>query len=116
MIAAENSKNDLKSDVNSRLKSDPITDIDFDIILQVPHLFAVSTSELSSSDGENPILNGLPRRQFYRSHMLTLRSCSVNVGRLNSEVVRSMWASLSWELLYLTNDDDERYSIQVNVD
>ena len=79
----------------------------------MPHLFAVSTSELSSSDGENPILNGLPRRQFYRSHMLTLRSCSVNVGRLNSEVVRSMWASLSWELLYLTNDDDERYSIQV---
>ena len=82
----------------------------------MPHLFSVSTSELSSSEGENPILNGLPRRQFYRSHMLTLRSCSVNVGRLNSEVVRSMWASLSWELLYLTNDDDERYSIQVNVD
>ena len=82
----------------------------------MPHLFSVSTSELSSSDGENPILNGLPRRQFYRSHMLTLRSCSVNVGRLNSEVVRSMWASLSWELLYLTNDDDERYSIQVNAD
>ena len=59
------------------------------------------------------MLNGPPsRRQFYRSHMLTLRPCMVNVGRLNSEVVRSMWASLSWELLYLTNDDDERYSIQ----
>ena len=29
MIVAENSKNELKSDVNSRLKSDPIIDIDF---------------------------------------------------------------------------------------
>ena len=59
------------------------------------------------------MLNGPPsRRQFYRSQMLTLRPCMVNIGRLNSEVVRSMWASLSWELLYLTNDDDERYSIQ----
>jgi hypothetical protein len=37
----------------------------------------------------------------------------VRVGRLNRELVRSLWASLSLELLYLTNDDDERYSIQV---
>ena len=79
----------------------------------MPHLFTISTSDTSSLNGENPMLNAPPRRQFYRSHMLTLRSCSVNIGRLNSEVVRSMWASLSWELLYLTNDDDERYSIQV---
>ena len=28
--------------------------------------------------------------------------------------MRGLWASLSFELLYLTNDDDERYSIQVN--
>jgi hypothetical protein len=39
----------------------------------------------------------------------------VRVGRLNRELVRSLWASLSLELLYLTNDDDERYSIQVNI-
>jgi hypothetical protein len=39
----------------------------------------------------------------------------VRVGRLNRELVRSLWASLSLELLYLTNDDDERYSIQVNM-
>ncbi len=37
------------------------------------------------------------------------------MGRLNRELVRSLWASLSLELLYLTNDDDERYSIQVNI-
>jgi hypothetical protein len=49
---------------------------------------------------------------LYRSHLLRRRDCTVNVGRLNAEVARSLWASLSWELLYLTNDDDERYSIQ----
>ena len=47
-----------------------------------------------------------------RSHMLTLRECSVSIGRLNAEVVKGLWASLSLELLYFTNDDDERYSIQ----
>jgi hypothetical protein len=44
--------------------------------------------------------------------MLTLRDCPVNIGRLNAEVVKGLWASLSLELLYFTNDDDERYSIQ----
>lgn len=29
------------------------------------------------------------------------------------QAVRGQWAALAWELLYLTNDDDERYSIQV---
>jgi hypothetical protein len=45
--------------------------------------------------------------------MLTLRECPVSIGRLNAEVVKGLWASLSLELLYFTNDDDERYSIQV---
>ena len=39
----------------------------------------------------------------------------MSVGRLESEVVRGLWSSLSLELLFLTNDDDERYSIQVLV-
>ena len=34
---------------------------------------------------------------------------------MNKEVVRSLWASLALELLYLTNDDEERYSIQVRM-
>ena len=37
-----------------------------------------------------------------------------NIGRLNPEVVRSLWASLNLELLYFTNDDEERYSIQAH--
>ncbi|XP_042223472.1 pecanex-like protein 4 isoform X2 [Homarus americanus] len=48
----------------------------------------------------------------YTSHLLTLGEAEIAVGRLGSETVRGLWASLVAELLYLTNDDDERYSIQ----
>ena len=54
-------------------------------------------------------------KPYFRSHLLTLRDCDVSVGRLNAEVVKGLWASLNFELLYLTNDDDERYSIQVRL-
>ena len=74
----------------------------------VPNLFTISSSDLIRDDH----LNNSRGRQLYRSQLLTLRPCAIQIGRLNSEVVRSLWASLSWELLYLTNDDDERYSIQ----
>ncbi|KAJ3223845.1 hypothetical protein HK099_000616 [Clydaea vesicula] len=36
------------------------------------------------------------------------------VGELNGEVIKSIWANLNFELLYLANDDDERYSIQAH--
>ena len=39
---------------------------------------------------------------------------SVYMSRINSEVVRAQWAGLSLELLYMTNDDDERFSIQAH--
>ncbi|XP_071534106.1 pecanex-like protein 4 [Panulirus ornatus] len=48
----------------------------------------------------------------HTSHLLTLGEAEIAVGRLGSETVRGLWASLVAELLYLTNDDDERYSIQ----
>ena len=51
--------------------------------------------------------------QQFRTRHLSLRECEVGLGKLNKEVVRSLWASLALELLYLTNDDEERYSIQV---
>ncbi|TPX38078.1 hypothetical protein SmJEL517_g00313 [Synchytrium microbalum] len=38
----------------------------------------------------------------------------VALGELNSEVVRGIWANLSFELLYMTNDDDERNSLQAH--
>jgi hypothetical protein len=33
---------------------------------------------------------------------------------MNRAVIEAIWSSLSLELLYLTNDDDERYSIQAH--
>ena len=36
------------------------------------------------------------------------------VGELSKYCVEGVWASLNTELLYLTSDDDERYSIQVS--
>ena len=81
----------------------------------VPNLFSMTSSELTNPTNQMS-LNQSSRisRQLFRSHLLTLRECSVDVGSLNSQVVRSLWASLNWELLYLTNDDDERYSIQAD--
>ena len=61
------------------------------------------------SDGLFPYL-----QNTYSSRTLTLQSMQVNIGRLNPEVVRGQWANLGLELLYLTNDDEERYSIQAH--
>lgn len=29
----------------------------------------------------------------------------------NEDIITGIWANLVWELYYVTNDDDERYSI-----
>lgn len=50
----------------------------------------------------------------YSSRLLTLQEEMVYIGRLNSEAVKGQWANLSLELLYFTNDDEERYSIQAH--
>jgi hypothetical protein len=50
----------------------------------------------------------------YSGHILKLNHNSIQVGKLNSEAVKGIWAGLSLELLYITNDDDERYSIQAH--
>ncbi|KAK6181580.1 hypothetical protein SNE40_009406 [Patella caerulea] len=50
----------------------------------------------------------------YNSRVLSLQEVMVHIGRLNEEVVKGQWANLSMELLYLTNDDEERYSIQAH--
>ncbi|XP_077394724.1 pecanex-like protein 4 [Festucalex cinctus] len=50
----------------------------------------------------------------YTGRVLSLQEQLVQVGRLNGEGVRGQWANLSWELLYATNDDEERYSIQAH--
>lgn len=53
-------------------------------------------------------------KNTYTSHLLSKQELGVYTGTLNSEAVRAQWASLALELLYLTNDDEERYSIQAH--
>lgn len=36
------------------------------------------------------------------------------VGQLDQYTVESIWSNLSLEMFYMTSDDDERFSIQVN--
>ncbi|NXO18265.1 PCX4 protein, partial [Oriolus oriolus] len=66
---------------------------------------------------EKPYLFSLghdPSLGIYTGRVLTLQELLVQVGKLNAEAVRGQWANLSWELLYATNDDEERYSIQAH--
>ena len=46
--------------------------------------------------------------------MLTLQDQLVYIGKLNSAAVHAVWSDLVLELLYLTNDDEERYGIQAH--
>lgn len=57
---------------------------------------------------------GFNKDGIYSSRTLTLAKVPVFTGELNSESVRAIWSALSFELLYLTNDDEERYSIQAH--
>jgi len=66
---------------------------------------------------EKPCLFSLGRdksKGTYTSRVLTKQEILAPVGRLNGECVRGQWASLALELLYFTNDDEERYSIQAH--
>ncbi|CAL1530389.1 unnamed protein product [Lymnaea stagnalis] len=49
---------------------------------------------------------------IFTSRTLTLQDVMVHMGRINRESVMGQWANLNLELLYMTNDDEERYSIQ----
>ncbi|XP_063688520.1 pecanex-like protein 4 [Bolinopsis microptera] len=57
---------------------------------------------------------GFNKEGVYASRTLSLTKLPMLTGQLNSENVRSIWSALSLELLYLTNDDEERYSIQAH--
>jgi len=56
----------------------------------------------------------LPSQGTYTSRVLSKQEIIAPLGRLNGECVRGQWASLALELLYFTNDDEERYSIQAH--
>ena len=52
--------------------------------------------------------------RVYSGRVLSLQPIDAAVGVLNGEGVRALWAAMSVELLYMTNDDEERYSIQAH--
>lgn len=51
---------------------------------------------------------------IFRAKLFTLKENDFGLGKINSDTVRGIWSSLNLELLYFTNDDDERYSIQAH--
>ncbi|XP_052272587.1 pecanex-like protein 4 isoform X3 [Dreissena polymorpha] len=69
------------------------------ILNQTPNMFSMGHNTQQST---------------YNSRTLTLQSMPVSIGHLNPEAVRGQWANLGLELLYMTNDDEERYSIQAH--
>ena len=77
-----------------------------------PKLFTVGTDGGSTVDqGEG---SGGGASDTFTARILQARGVEMLLGGLNPEAVRGLWASMGHELLYLTNDDDERFSIQAN--
>ncbi|ODN00698.1 Pecanex-like protein 4 [Orchesella cincta] len=72
---------------------------------EVPYWMNEKTKHIVSicADGERNIL----RIFNYQSD-----GVEFSVGELSKFCVEGIWSSLNTELLYLTSDDDERYSIQ----
>lgn len=68
------------------------------IDLEVPNLFVLSRKK------DGVISVRLLRRQM----------SPVKIASINSEAVMGIWSNLVLEMLYITNDDDERYSIQAH--
>ncbi|KAF7710771.1 hypothetical protein HF521_009643 [Silurus meridionalis] len=84
------------------------------------HWFIGMATERGWHDGvlqEKPFLFSLGHditMGSYTGRVLSLQECVFQLGALCEECVRGQWANLSWELLYATNDDEERYSIQAH--
>eukprot|EP00055_Hartaetosiga_balthica_P015286 m.89021 g.89021 ORF g.89021 m.89021 type:complete len:1158 (+) comp8823_c0_seq1:11-3484(+) len=50
----------------------------------------------------------------YRTHLVTTQAVPIYIVELNHQTMHGLWLNVAWELLYLTNDDEERYSIQAH--
>ncbi|KAF2358761.1 hypothetical protein FHG87_010476 [Trinorchestia longiramus] len=94
---------------------------------EVPYLFTIGYNDVKCTTSPcntcitfkrlytrtSRLTRTLRSQRVYTSRLAALRVQETGLGRLNSSVVTGVWGALSPELLYLTNDDDERYSIQV---
>ena len=52
------------------------------------------------------------KKRSLGSRTLSLQKIKSPLASLNSEIVKSIWSSTNLELLFMTNDDEERSSIQ----
>lgn len=69
---------------------------------------------LITDKGQSPYRDKFISQDVYTAHVLSLQDEVVHIGTLNSAALGGIWADLALELLYLTNDDEERYSIQAH--
>lgn len=53
-------------------------------------------------------------KNMYTARVLSLQDEVMHLGLLNRSTLEGVWSNLSMELQYLTNDDEERYSIQAH--
>lgn len=53
-------------------------------------------------------------QSVYTAHVLSLQDELLHIGALNQTALEGLWADLALELFYMTNDDEERYSIQAH--
>ncbi|KAJ3241348.1 Pecanex-like protein 4 [Chytriomyces hyalinus] len=89
---------------------------------QVPNVFifgvAKKDEDLTTREGAETRPNQKrgfePQRVTVRILSIQQEGCTCHVARMNHVLMRGIWANLAYELFYLTNDDDERYSIQAH--
>uniref|UniRef100_A0A7S1CHY5 Pecanex C-terminal domain-containing protein n=1 Tax=Bicosoecida sp. CB-2014 TaxID=1486930 RepID=A0A7S1CHY5_9STRA len=85
------------------------------IARETPHLFSLDKAPAKPGGGGGALSAAMGTSgSDFSGRLLTLESHKAWVGSLNREVAHGFWASLTMELLYFTNDDDERYSIQAH--
>lgn len=85
------------------------------IASEVSHLFSVVKAPAKPGGGRGALSAAMGNSGAdFSGRLLTLEEHKAWVGKLNREVAHGFWASLTMELLYFTNDDDERYSIQAH--
>lgn len=77
------------------------------------HLFSMDYRQDEVS-GKYFCLNCCSFQNSYTAHILSLQDEIINFVQINPWALRGVWSNLSWELQYLTNDDEERYSIQAH--
>ena len=89
------------------------------VLSNTPHLFSIGhDAEKVIIIANNIIYNTmeyfLPLQNVHTAHVLSLQDEVVHIGTLNPAALQSIWTDLAIELFYLTNDDEERYSIQAH--